>query len=316
MKHFSAREFALLCSPLLIIGVVGWLLSKRRISPDEGKLHLAFHVEKPTTLEAFKGSDAALVVGLAGEGADKMRVASSDPWLEVQGAHGAERSYMSRGYSGIWTKVWKSNSNGTRFTINSQVIPAGQLRFGTSSAIQTLSATTFAAPRTGSWLLNRAQIKPFGFKKMTRLPLVHLRSVKIIQINPGNIRGETVFDLTGPTMNAQTPFDYDFSERRSGMGSGYGSSDLTPQTATRRVREWTVFKPFVTASGYTPKIVPVRISGRVSADNRWPLAFQIEPFTLAKIKVGQKLRFKSWPVPVPKSESPISRKIPTQIKRS
>ncbi len=159
MKRLHGREMALLCSPLLIIALVGWLVSKRKTPSPVQPLHLAFHVEKPTTLEAFKGSDAALVVRLAGEGADKMQVTSSDPWLEVQGAHGAERSYMLRGYSGIWTKVRKSNSNGTRFTINSQVIPAGQLRFGTSSAIQTLSATTFAAPRRGSWLLNRAQMQ-------------------------------------------------------------------------------------------------------------------------------------------------------------
>ncbi len=137
---------------------------------------------------------------------------------------------------------------------------------------------------------------------MTRLPLVHLRSVKIVQINPGNIRGETVFDLTGPTMDAQTPFDYDFSERRSGMGSGYGSSDLTPQTAMRCVREWTVYKPS-NSSFVNGKLVPtkqiVRVTGRVSADNRWPLAFQIEPFDFAKVKIGQTLKFKSWPALVP-----------------
>ena len=51
MKRFQVREMALLCSPLLILALVGWLLSRRKApSPGADKLHFAFRVDKPTVL--------------------------------------------------------------------------------------------------------------------------------------------------------------------------------------------------------------------------------------------------------------------------
>jgi len=50
----------------------------------------------------------------------------------------------------------------------------------------------------------------------------------------------------------------------------------------------------------------ISFTGRISADNRWPLAFKIEPFDGKPAKVGQQLKFKSWPAPLP----PNANKIP------
>jgi len=70
------------------------------------------------------------------------------------------------------------------------------------------------------------------------------------------------------------------------------SSDSRFKVAPRtKVRSWTVFSDSLATKFY--------ISGRVSADNRWPLGFQIEPFDFKTAKVGQKLKFKQFPVPLP-----------------
>lgn len=306
MKRFSPREFALLCSPLLIVGVVGWLLSKRKVtSPTPVKpLHLAFRVEKPTMLEAFGGADAALVVELQGHDADKLGFYRSDPWLEVQGAHGVLRSYESRGYSGVWTKVWKGNWNNSRFPVNAGIIPPGRLRFGFDAQMGLSNGTMPSATMphlSGNWAINRALIHPVEFQKMARAPLIVLRRVKVTSAVGGQIVVECVFDLLAAGANAQTPTEFDFSgETRVGAitystsWSTSMSGTATRETPTRRVREVSLYIPPTKG-----KTLISRISGRVSANNRWPLAFQVEPFDLLKVKVGQTLKFKSWPVPIP-----------------
>lgn len=310
MKHFAAREFALLCSPLLIIALVGWLLAKRQAPLPVQPLQWAFHVEKPTVLEAFKGADAALVIELQGPQAGAVSVFRSDPWLEVQAAHRTQRSYISRGYSGLWTKVWKGIENGTRFPINSHEIPPGALRFGLNARL----ASTGAVPSLpkflnvgGAWSINRQRIQPFPFGKMSPSPLVKLRSVKISRVVRSTglteVTGECFFDLSGTTMNAQTPVEFDFSgggySGSTTFSVGWGTinkSGATPGTMRWRRREWTIYAN--TAFSKSPQTIG-RVTGRASADNRWPLAFQIEPFDLAKVKAGQYLHFKSWPAPVP-----------------
>ncbi|RYX82337.1 hypothetical protein EON83_19770 [bacterium] len=305
MKTPSPREIALVCAPLLIVGVAGFLLSRRPPAPDEGKLRLVFNIAKPTVLEAFDGSDAALVVELKGPNTETgpnnnpLRIYESAPFLELRTSKGVQSSRW-RQASGIWSNVWKKSVNGNRFLINSRPIPAGKLRFGIDTIISPLSSSpTKTAPHiSGNWTVNRALIKPFNFGKMARIPLVRLTSVKIIQVNgTRNIRGEAVFDYIGTGINAETPFDCDFHERNGGMGWGSGSGDLTPQNATRRVREWTVYNPFTNAPSHRELVY---ISGRVSADERWPLAFEFESFDFLTAKVGQTIKFKSWPAALPK----------------
>lgn len=231
----------------------------------------------------------------------------SDATLKVQTARGIEESRVNS-YSGLWREVWKGtwqDKNVMRFPIHTAKIPTGTLRFSWTGIAQVARAAS--APRSvrlaGDWPVDRTRIKPFPFDKMARSPLVVLRWVKVTQVFPGQVNAECVFDLSGVNMNVQTPTEFSFcGEARVGTvtyGASWGtamSGLATPETAIRRVREWAIS----TTPTAKSKIIG-HVSGRASAGNRWPLAFQIEPFDFAKVKVGQKLKFKSWPAPVPKS---------------
>ena len=76
-----------------------------------------------------------------------------------------------------------------------------------------------------------------------------------------------------------------------GLGSGL---DPKRDTVRRRVQQWTIN---LVPGANTLKS---RLSGRASAANRWPLGFEIEPFSFQSARVGQKLNFKQFPVALPK----------------
>ncbi len=115
------------------------------------------------------------------------------------------------------------------------------------------------------------------------------------------ITGEAVFVLNGVAMNYATSFDSDLHLRelrslkppkQSGLSGGYTTRDAP----RRRTIEWQVAPNILTNK--------IQITGRASADNRWPLGFQIEPFSFQTVKVGQKLKFKQFPVALPQAAKP------------
>ena len=78
MKRFSAREMALVASPLIVVGVAGFFLPRRKAStPNERRL--SFELQRPTTLEAFQGVDKVFVV-------DSNWIQHTDFWLKVRTA--------------------------------------------------------------------------------------------------------------------------------------------------------------------------------------------------------------------------------------
>ncbi|MBW3636185.1 MAG: hypothetical protein KY445_06920, partial [Armatimonadetes bacterium] len=144
---------------------------------------------------------------------------------------------------------------------------------------------------------------------MPRNPLVSLREVVITEKVAGNARGgvpdeikaEAVFDLNGVGTNQKSPFEFSISNQtRAATGPTYGMTwghRSAKDTPRRRVRSWTVS----TSPADTAK---ARVSGRASADNRWPLGFEIEPFSFKTVRVGQKLKFKQFPVALPQTVEP------------
>jgi hypothetical protein len=241
----------------------------------------------------------------------------------VKTAHGVEVARHNTGNLVSWNRnLWtysSSNSHSTRYLIRTGGIPAGEMHFG-FFAIAQPSGTVAVSPATspplkprrlsGKWKVDRTQIKTLNLAAMPRKPWVKVRSVTITQVIPGNkrggvpnkITGEVVFDLQSGAMNEKTPFQESFSEHdvastnRVSYGMGWSSSSSvgmgTPETPRTRVRYWEVSQDSPT--------VTLNVSGRVSADNRWPLGFEIEPFSFKSAKVGQKLRFKQGPVALPK----------------
>lgn len=314
MQRFSAREFAFLCLPVLLVGVVGWLWARKEPPAPILPLHLEFAVEKPTTLEAFGGADAVMVTRLKGQGAEKfaMGAFATDPFLELQTEDGTFVSWNRRGYSGLWTQVWHSASsrdNRVRLPISEAAIPEGQLYFGFNTAPPpgaTVPASEMLPPLAGKWPVKRSDIAPFEFNTLPRTPWGELRSIKITGVG-ATVAGECVFALTGAQMNRQTPValqlggsakDLKFGRGGSVSSVSYGyqpQGEATPKGELRRVCNWSLSKP----TGKTPNVVG-RLSGRVSASENWPLGFAVAPFHFNNAKVGQNLSFKQWPLAPPK----------------
>lgn len=301
MSRFSAREFAFLCVPVALIAGAGLWVSTR---PAPEPLSLDFRVEKPTTLEAFEGADTVLLAQIRGDDAKnvEMDIAKTDSFLELQTAQGTQRgSSQSWVTTSLWGKVWKGQfyrQNVLRLTVNAMSMPAGKLDFGIKTQPVLTSpkpgapAATPMPPLEGKWPVDRAQFAPFDFKAMSRLPLVRVRSAKVISARPGYLQDETTFDLLGADMNAQTPVDFDLSGTVSFKNTTYGASydaDATvdPKHPLRRTARWVLSGPTP-----TPPKTFGDLHGRISADERWPLAFQLEPINISKVKFGQNLKFK------------------------
>ncbi|HEX8463229.1 MAG TPA: hypothetical protein VF627_01305 [Abditibacterium sp.] len=311
MKRFSLREFGFLCAPVVLIAAVGWFVSHRQNPADQGPLRLQFYVENPTIMEAFRGTDAVMVVSLQGwntQGApnpNSLRIHRGIAQLEVQTSQGAQVSHFD-GSSGRWKQwrpAWESGNN-RRIGVNFGRLPQGKLLFGMTASVRPASLTSRAPLRHlfAQWTLSPQQIKPFSFQRVAA-PAVVVRSARITNATPGSqwIYGEVVFDLVGPRTNAQTSFG--FAQTTTSVNdSSWGTSttwNATPETPTRRVREFRLRK-------IVKRFLPpnqgqiVRLSGRANADNCWPTAFQIQAFDFAKVKTGQNLPVKSWNSPIPK----------------
>lgn len=278
---------------------------------DDGKVFFKFHVDKPTTLEAFRGFDGAFVAEIKNrKGFHYDAIHPSAPYLELKTARGIEASRLRNGTSGFWTDMWGSSTDNSRFPFKMRHLPPGTLHFGFDALAQLpmSGAPTLPPVRlSGKWKIDRTKIKTPDLTVMPRKPFLQIRSAKILFVAIANPRiggqslaiGEVVFDLQSGAMDEKTSFDYNISEHhfvpsnrlRHGLSSSSGMD--AKGTARTRVLNWTVFEDSLTAK--------LNISGRASVDDRWPLGFQIEPFNFKTAKAGQKLKFKTYPVPLPNS---------------
>ena len=213
MNRFSAREFALLCAPVAAIAGAGWWVSTR---PAPTPLHLSFRVEKPTTLEAFKGADAIWVTKIEGDDAKNSdlfftKMERVVEWKTPKGTQIVPTNSYS--YSSPWRKVWKGPQKFNRLPLNQMSIPPGELyfKFKTQPIYKSLKPGSTSAtplpPLVGRWKIDRSRFAPFNFKAIPRSPQIRIRSVKVVQGGPGFIESEIQFDLLGATMDAQTPVD-------------------------------------------------------------------------------------------------------------
>ncbi len=309
MNRFSAREFALLCLPVALIAGAGLWVATR---PAPVPLHVDFRVEKPTTLEAFKGANAALVAQIRGGNTPDIAMDSmkTDAFLEVQTAQSTQRSSsQSWVTTSAWGNVWKGqfyNKDRLRLPINALAIPDGKLAFRFKTQPVTITpkpgapTATPRPPLDHSWKIDRSQFAPFNFKAMPRTSQIRIRAIKIVSASPGWIQGAIEFDLTGKGMSAQTLVDLDLSGSVAFKNTTYGISydtnaTIDPKNPMHRTMNWNLGGGF----RMPPKTFG-DMHGRISADERWPLAFQVEPIDMAKVKSGQNLKFKQWPAPIPK----------------
>jgi hypothetical protein len=313
MKRFHAREMALLLGPVALIGVVGFWMSGRPV--DDGRLRLSFSIEKPTTLQAFRGIDANLALKVKNSDGKELTIKKGSPYVEVHTPRGVEVSRLEGRSQRDWeSDFWMGSINSSRFPIKMKSVPEGTLFFGFDGISQpplVAGATPTQVSRvSGKWKINRAQIAPTNLAGLPRKPFVSLREVVITQVtltkgtpatSSSEVSGEAIFDLQSGTMDKETSFECNVRGNSAGrgprgfaMGWGLGTpTSPTQGTARTRTIEWTVFGSWIDTN--------VNVTGFVSAGNRWPLAFEIGPFDFNKVKVGQKLKFKSWPAPVPSS---------------
>ena len=305
MNRFSAREFALLCLPVALIAGAGLWVAMR---PAPVPLHVTFRVEKPTTLEAFKGADAVWVTKIEGDDASSSDLAFAKmervvEWKTSKGTQIVPTNSYS--YSSPWSKVWKGPQNFNRLPLAQMFIPAGELYFKfkaqpVSKNNKPGAAATPMPPLVGRWKIDRGQFAPFNFKAMSRTPQIRIRAVKVVQGGPSFVEGEIQFDLLGAGMDAQTQVDSFLLGELPFRGSTYLANfdtnvTVDPKNPLRRTLKWNLNGP----ASPPPKTFG-NLHGRISADARWPLAFQLDPIDMSKVKAGQNLTFKQWPAPIPK----------------
>ncbi|HEX8463528.1 MAG TPA: hypothetical protein VF627_02835 [Abditibacterium sp.] len=321
MKRFSMRETALLMAPVLVIGTLGWWISKRPLArPEVGPFHFQLHLDKPTTLEAFEGAEAVFQVQIKNDDEKRWFLKTYQPDLKLTTPDGEVLRPPPSSVN--WSQTMRMpvsavgiNENEQRLLVKMKDIPAGKLEFVFDAIAQTPPAALGAPPlplktmRVGkTWSVDRTRIKPINLAALPRQPLILMCEVVVTQKKlantrtktPDQVAGEIRFQLNGAGENQNTPFEMSFnnviSTARGAIpilrASWSGGSEK--DTARYRVPEWSL--------NWAPgkSTVQARISGRVSADNRWPLGFQIEPFNFKTVKVGQKLKFKQFPVPPPK----------------
>lgn len=320
-KRFSGRELGLLMAPVLIFGALaGWSSTRPqpRATPaaplKTGKVQLQFGIEAPTTFQAFEGANVVFAVRVKGLDTKKYWLDDNSRFLQIQTPRGIE---VSNGNGSNWgRKLWAfgthSSEDTLRFPLQTGGVPAGEMHFGISLVAHPnppIGATTTPLKPlrlSGRWKVERSQIPNRKLTAMPRKPWVKVRSVTLTRVTPGNpkamlpssVEGEVIFDLTSGSMNDRTPFETRFDRQylvrpnQEIYGIGYSSGSQVKDSPRSRFATW-----MVQSGSLSQK---VKVSGRASADNRWPLGFQIEPFPFKTAKVGQKLGFKQFPVALPK----------------
>lgn len=313
-RRFSMGEFGLLMLPVLAIGALGlWISSRPAPVIDDGKPRLQFRVEAATGIEASRGFDGAFVVEAKDRQGQNYTMAPGKPYLELETPRGMQVSRLIRGKTtGFGRGFWGNNVHNSRFTFRAGRLPPGTLRFGFDAVAfrgrVAMGVTPLPPTRlSAKWQVDRTKVQPLDRAAMRRKPLLQMRSVTINRItpiggprSPGLITGDIVFDLQGAAMNEKTPLECTFLEhqmvpgtlRRSGVAySRRPSKAPAPPQPRTRVVKWFSYVQTPTDA--------FQLTGRASADNRWPLGFEIEPFGFKTAKVGQKLKFKQFPVVLP-----------------
>jgi hypothetical protein len=321
MSRIPPRELFLLTAPVAFIAIVGFLTARRPLppvpvpTPAHGPI-LKFSAQTPTVLEAFDGTDTAFVVDYtppAPSYAAGVPTPTPLPFplngyevgalLEIQRkgkGQGVEVTHFN-GYDSE-PQVWNGLLNSSRFRMRLQSIPstaslvfgftAKPFDFGGNSAANATLPTL-----SQKWKVDRTEAKPFDFDRLPRPPLVTLLYVRVTENSRLRVQGEFLFRLDDPKMNETTPFAMDLdSEGKYVGGAGWGSG-LDTSRPNFRLCQWDVSKK---RDGTTASPWPLRIAGRVSAGNRWPLGFTIGPFDLNTVKKGDKLKFSAAPEPKPK----------------
>ena len=292
MKRFSAREFALLCVPVAAIAGVGFWAS-RRADSEKTKMVLTF--EKPSGLQASHGVKTVLKLRIDNIKRKNDEYAIGAVWLQLKRPHGIAlwRSDQSSTFKVADIKV-NSNYDGTSFVLMKE-IPLKPFIVGYDGRVEDTSKPARISYRfEDKWIVNPAQLKAFDLKARKE-PALKLQSVTILVVSPKSVSGRAEFVLQGAKMGGQTDFQMELAETRSCLTSWKFDRSNNINSSVRFVN-FTVKAPVVPI-GSKQKFIG--LTGRASADNRWPLAFRIDPFDFNTALVGQKLKFKSWPAPLP-----------------
>lgn len=300
MKLFSARELAVLCLPFAaIVGVFFWASQHKGTPiplPPEPPPKLRFSSRPPTTLEAFDGVKTVLVaeVGRDSRGSEyRWSETNQLFWLKT-GDEKTSKLWRSDGSGSIGKEAFSPSIWGdASIDLPLKSIPTQSMIWGLDAKV--ISTDMYQPTRSfnikGQRQIDKSQIEPFDFS-LDKAPLTHLREMGISNRDEKSVTLEVEFTYDKAGENHNTPFEAQFQERHGRLGwSGVSSFvPLAPQN----------WKSVVFVIERSPSNdSPFEITGRVSANNRWPLAFKIGPFKFDDVKIGKPLPFKSWPAPLP-----------------
>ena len=305
MKRFSAREFALLCVPVAVVAGAALWASRR----PQSKLYVgpkfSLSYEPPSVLEAFQGAKTGVGVKLGedSQGNNYLLNVLRRPncWLDVATTQGT-KTWRNDGTGSLKLKGASSSfvSNEGYYLYLTEV-PAGDLTFGINGEIVSSSFPTNAKPHTIKQQLSvdKTKLRKFDFS-LPRAPDLKIKSATIRRNSANSLDVDIDFVFLGSKDLA----DVSWQERYK-VGGLFYVADWTCEADTMRTHTsevqliWTGVTPATLTRGANPTLSSANLTGRVSADNNWPLAFKIEPFDFKTALVGQQLKFKSWPAPLP-----------------
>ncbi len=273
MKRFSAREFALLSLPVALVAGAGfWAARRPAPKPSYVGPTLQFRVETPTALQAFEGVKAVLTAQVSDDSEGRSYwIDNPKVWLAVATPQGAKLWRNDKSSSG--DEAWISEYPFYRDTVAVKQLPEGKVTFGMAGPIVETGKPKAPKPLVlkRQWEVERTKIKPFDFS-LPRAPLVTLKSVTITKNGYYSIYGEAVFVLQGAMMDAYTPLKSRVSVSEGEPNYYQTLTFYSQKSALIRVVEFRLFTSNVTPPDLL-KPRPLRVTGRISADNRWPLAF-------------------------------------------
>lgn len=294
----SAREFALLCLPVAVVAGAGlWAAQCPSATPKSKPLYigpqLRFDIETPTALQAFDGVKTVLKINVSDDSAGKhYRIDyPTRIWLRVATPHGTKSWHNDMPF--YEDESWISSYHSSGSSVAIKQMPRGQVTLGFWGNVP--PSPNFLG---GKWKVDQSKAKPFDFS-LPRAPLVNLQSLTITNSVKSHIVVEAAFAYDRAALSQDTPFQF---QVRDSSGDETGWQVSVNHHGIRTSQNWKVrftlnhLNPF-TGKGDAKHLIA--FTGRISADNRWPLAFQVEPFDYKSAKVGQKLKFKSWPAPLP-----------------
>ncbi|RYG67704.1 hypothetical protein EON80_13065 [bacterium] len=322
MKRLLLREVTLLSMPVLMLGGLGMWLSGRpgtivgepvsgaKVGGAPNKPLFHFRMEKPTMMETLDGNEGAFVVELKADPLKQGRVlALGTPSLELQTARG---KYISRfGASqrdkknnlfgakawGNWDGAWDNDSSSGRYLFNLRGLPAGKLIFHFGSPISRHPQLPL------QWEIDRTKLPKLNLATMPRRPMISIREVTVKEKTTRSAKGEIVFQFhydakENGKVDPSEMYNLRFEGDTPDFLWGYrGKMFHWVPEATLKVPDTLVVGWF---TGVTSASKKINLWGRTNANDKWPLDFQIGPFSVNRIRVGQKLKFKSWPAPLPR----------------